>query len=348
MPQVRSIRVSLASALVAAALTLTGIPLHAVAPTAPTNLAAVVNGQDVTLTWTASANNPTQYTLLAGFASGETVAAFPLSGAATSVSASAPPGTYYVRLVASNADGTSEPSNELTVVIGCAPGTARNFRVMQRGAEAFLFWVPVSGATSYALQAGFVPGETAVQFNLPGNTFNVGVPSGTYYARVIPMNGCGNGAATPDMLVTSPNNTVRAADPATGTVLAMPDIRNLLERINASMPPTQENSCPTGRKYETNPWLNNIVDQLRTYDTRFGYNAKPTRGPADNNGFPVIAAGDEIAYFRGSGNAQGSSDVYAIDVLFASCGGAPELTYRDIAPEPAIWTGAGRFTGDQR
>jgi hypothetical protein len=347
MFQARSVGVSLACALVASALIVTAIPLRAAAPTAPTNLSAIVDGQSVTLTWNPSANSPTQYTLLAGFAPGQTVASFALSGATTSFQASAGPGTYFVRLVASNADGSSAPSNEVTVVIGCGPGAVRNLRSMQKGAELFLFWLPASGATSYALQAGFAPGQTAVQFNVPSNTLNVTVPTGAYYARVIPTNGCGSGAATPDMLVTSPNNTVRALDPAPGTVLAMPDVWHLLQQINATMPPTQENSCPTGRKYELSPWLNNIVDQLRTYDTRFGYNAKPTKTSVDNNGFPVVAAGDEIAYFRGLGNAEGSSDVYAIDILFASCGGAPELTYRDIAPEPAIWTGAGRFTGDQ-
>jgi hypothetical protein len=353
MLQARSIRASLVCALVAIAFPLTGVPLRAVAPTAPTNLAAVVNGQNVTLTWTASANNPTQYTLLAGFGPGQTVAQFPLSGAATSFSASAGPGTYYVRLVASNADGTSEPSNEVTVVISCAPGAPLNFRVMQRGAEAFLFWVPAAGATSYALQAGFAPGQTAVQFNLPGNTFNVGVPTGAYYARVIAANGCGNGPATPDTLVTSPSNTVKVADPAPGTVLALPDIQQLIFRLAAANPPTLSNSCPTGRKYEPNPWLNYMVDALRTYDLRFGYNAKPTRGPDDNNGFPVIAAGDEIAYFRGAGTPmQGSSEVYAIDILFNHCdvirGGQPIVDFRNIAPEPAIWTGAGRFAGDQQ
>lgn len=348
MLQARFIRVSLACALVASALVLNSAPLSAVAPTAPTNLVAIVDGQDVTLTWTASANSPTQYTLLAGFAPGQTIASFTLSAATASVQVTAPPGTYYVRLVASNSDGMSAPSNEAVVVVTCTPGSGKNFRMMQKGAEGFLFWNPVGGATSYALQAGFAPGQTAVQFNLPSNTFNVAVPSGAYYARVIPMNGCGNGAASPDLLVTSPSTTVRVADPAVGTVLAMPDIWDLLQRINATMPPTQANSCPTGRKYETNPWLNNIVDQLRTYDTRFGYNRKPTKTPDDNDGFPVVAAGDEIAYFRGSGNAEGSYDVYAIDILLASCGGAPQLYYRDIAPEPAIWTGAGRFAGDQQ
>jgi hypothetical protein len=49
---------------------------------------------------------------------------------------------------------------------------------------------------------------------------------------------------------------------------------------------------------------------------------------------------------------EGSSEVYAIDILFNHCdierGGQPSMTFRNIAPEPAKWTGAGRFAGDEQ
>ena len=54
--------------------------LRAVAPTAPSNLAANVSGLNVTLTWGASANAPTQYILQAGFAPGQTAITVPLAG----------------------------------------------------------------------------------------------------------------------------------------------------------------------------------------------------------------------------------------------------------------------------
>jgi hypothetical protein len=339
-------------ALITSALILSTTSLLAVAPTAPTNLAADVNGPEVTLTWTASANSPTAYTILAGLGPGQTIVSLPVSGATTTLQVNAPPGTYFVRVVASNADGSSSPSNEITVNVGCTPAAPKNFRVMQKGAEAFLFWNAATSATSYALQAGFGPGRVDVQFNLPGTTFNVLVPAGTYFARVVPVNGCGSGRASQEVTVTSPSNSVRVADPEAGTLLSLPDIEQLIIRYANQNPPTLNNSCPTGRKYEPNPWQNGLIDFLRTYDTRFGYNAKPTRTAVDNNGFPVIAAGDEIAYFRGSGAPmEGSPVVFAIDVLFNHCdverGGQPGLTFRNIAPEPAIWTGAGRFAGDQ-
>ena len=177
---------------------------------------------------------------------------------------------------------------------------------------------------------------------------NANVGAGTFALRVIATNPCGNGPASNEIMPSFPSNSGREADPDPGTILGLPDIQALIFRLGAEIPPTEATTCPTGRKYEPNPWQNQIVDRLRTYSTRFGYNAKPTRTAVDNNGFPVIAAGDEIAYFRGSGTGEGSSNVYAIDILFNHCGGSPGMTYRDIFPEPAIWTGAGRFTGDQR
>ncbi|MEW6322101.1 MAG: hypothetical protein AB1635_13570 [Acidobacteriota bacterium] len=60
----------------------------------------------------------------------------------------------------------------------------------------------------------------------------------------------------------------------------------------------------------------------------------------------MVAAGDEIAYFAGSGNAEGSSNAYFIDILFGHCGPNPSVTFRNFTgEEPGIWTGAGRFTG---
>ena len=196
MLNARSIRAFCGWMSIAAVVGVSSTPLAAIAPTAPTNLAAVVNGQDVTLTWTASQNAPTQYTVLAGFAPGQTIVNFPLNGATTSVSVAAPPGTYYVRIVASNADGSSAPSNEIVVNVTCRPGTPLNFRVMQKGAEAYLFWNPAAAATGYTVQAGFAPGENALQFALPGNTFNVLVPAGSYFARIVATNGCGPSAPT--------------------------------------------------------------------------------------------------------------------------------------------------------
>ena len=64
----------------------------------------------------------------------------------------------------------------------------------------------------------------------------------------------------------------------------------------------------------------------------------------DNNGVPVIAAGDEAAYHYGAGPDQGSFDVHLVDMLIGHCGDCPSLTWRVFTgEEPGFWTGAGRF-----
>ena len=133
--------------------------LTAAPPTAPSNLVANVSGLNVSLSWAASGNAPTQYILQAGFVPGQTAITVPLPGSQTFFNASAGAGTYYVRVVAMNADGTSAPSNEVTVVLtsGCAPPSAPlNLRAMIRGGELFLFWRrPQAGAVSgYSVQVG--------------------------------------------------------------------------------------------------------------------------------------------------------------------------------------------------
>jgi hypothetical protein len=123
----------------------------------------------------------------------------------------------------------------------------------------------------------------------------------------------------------------------------LPDVRAQVAQFNAERPELMAQSCPNGLKYVNNPWLDYIVDRLRQTDPRWGYNGKPTRTASDNNGVPVVAAGDELAYFYGSGTAQGSDQVYLVDILESHCG-TPRLTWRVFTgEEPGRWTGAGRF-----
>jgi hypothetical protein len=328
-----------------------GLTLRAVAPTAPTNLTQSTSGLSTMLTWSPSANSPTQYIVQVGFSPGTTALTFNVSGATPTLSGSGAPGTYYVRVVAVNGDGTSGPSNEITVTLtaGCSPPSPpRNLRAIIRGAEAFIFWIPPAAGspTGYSLQVGGGPGQTFAQYPTAATTLNGTVGAGSFSARVIANSPCGASAASNEISLLFPGNTVRVADPDPGTSLGMPDIAALVNRIHNENPGLVNQSCPNGRKYENNPWQDRIVDRLRTYDTRFAYNAKPTRTPADNNGFPVIAAGDEITFYAGAGPAQGSGNVYAFDILFDHCGVAPaQNVFRNIAPEPAVWTGANRFVG---
>jgi len=148
------------------------------------------------------------------------------------------------------------------------------------------------------------------------------------------------GATAPTTPTTPSTSTgPRTPDPAPGVRLPLPDMRSTLARFGDA-----SQSCPRGLKYVNNPWQDRVIDAFRQVDTRWGYNGKPTRTAADNNGVPVVAAGDEAAYHYSGGPDQGSPDVHLVDMLTGHCGDAPTLTWRVFTgEEPGFWTGAGRF-----
>jgi IPT/TIG domain len=88
-------------------------------PSAPTGLRFTLSGSTVTLTWNASAGSPRSYLIEEGSFSGGTNLKVSDSGStSTSVAATdVGPGTYFVRLRAQNACGTSRPSNEVVIVV---------------------------------------------------------------------------------------------------------------------------------------------------------------------------------------------------------------------------------------
>ncbi len=73
----------------------------------------------MTLTWTAPTTGGavTGYTLELGIASGVTNASYPLTAATTVTTPALPRGTYFMRIKAKNAAGTSAPSNEVKLVV---------------------------------------------------------------------------------------------------------------------------------------------------------------------------------------------------------------------------------------
>jgi predicted phage tail protein len=89
------------------------------APQSPTSFIATLNGTTVNLAWAFGGGcAATNYMVQAGSASGLADIAVVNAGTALSFSATAPPGAYYLRVVAQNAFGSSGPSNEASVVVG--------------------------------------------------------------------------------------------------------------------------------------------------------------------------------------------------------------------------------------
>jgi hypothetical protein len=94
------------------------VPPTSTPPSAPGTLSAAVSGGVVTLSWGAAAGNATSYVIEAGTAAGLTnIGALPTGHLDTTWSTPAPPGTYFVRVRATNAFGPGAPSNEARVVV---------------------------------------------------------------------------------------------------------------------------------------------------------------------------------------------------------------------------------------
>ncbi|MEZ5419890.1 MAG: PQQ-binding-like beta-propeller repeat protein [Vicinamibacterales bacterium] len=94
------------------------VPEPQTPPSRPGTLLGSVAQGAVHLRWDAATGNPATYIVEAGTASGlANLAVFPTGYLDTWLNAAPPPGTYYVRVRATNAFGVSPPTNEVTLVV---------------------------------------------------------------------------------------------------------------------------------------------------------------------------------------------------------------------------------------
>jgi hypothetical protein len=174
------------------------------AAVAPSALSHQVSGQTVQLNWTA-ASDTTEMVLEAGSASGQAnLVVLPLAGSARSFTTTGVPfGTYFVRTRARNACGTSPPSNEVVVVVGCtAPNAPTGFAANVNGNTVTLNWNG-PGATSYVIEVGSAPGlSNVVVAALPPPPVVAIAPPATYFARLRGQNACGTGPPSSEIVVT--------------------------------------------------------------------------------------------------------------------------------------------------
>jgi hypothetical protein len=138
------------------------------------------------------------------------VATLPTGSSATSFALGVlPVGQHHVRVRAMNAAGTSAPSNEVIVTVGCiaAPNVPTWLGVTQNsGGRVAFHWNAALGApTTYLLEAGSAVGLADlanVDLGGTGTSFVAsGVGAGTYHVRVRAANACGKGAASNEVEV---------------------------------------------------------------------------------------------------------------------------------------------------
>jgi hypothetical protein len=179
-------------------------------PEPPLDLVAVVTGNTVTLSWRAAAQSiATAYRLVVGSGSGASdLGSFDV-GSATSFTANAPDGAYFVRAVAMNPCGVGAPSGETAVVVGNAvvpPGPVFALEGGASGSTVSLSWAAPSvgsGPFQFRIEAGSGPdGANLATITVAGTTFTTaGVPPGVYYVRVRAVGAGGVGPASNEIVI---------------------------------------------------------------------------------------------------------------------------------------------------
>jgi hypothetical protein len=131
----------------------------------------------------------------------------------------------------------------------------------------------------------------------------------------------------------------RTPDPAPGQKLPLPNMYGVVLEIATQYPAALRNSCQHGGG--TWEFMDRVVNRLRQYDTRWGYNWK--RGVV---GDPSL---DVVDYHWGPGADEGSTAVYIIDIITGHCGPDPQPGWADVTQVTldsgtiGRWTGRGRF-----
>ena len=194
-------------------------------PGAPT-LTSAVNGGLVRLAWSdPDGCSGTTYRLLVGSQPGAANLG-EIAVSDTVFATAAPPGTYYVRVVAQTALGSSDPSNEVTLAVGsgCAPPTLDSILgATLTGNQVTLQWNPVAPSAAlaadaawpmaYRLEVGSAAGAANLFVFPVGRTtaMSAAAPAGVYYARVRAADACGAGPPSNDVVISVPERSNRRA-----------------------------------------------------------------------------------------------------------------------------------------
>ena len=184
-----------------------------------------------------------------------------------------------------------------------------------------------------------LPANTLLYWRAFGTNGTVtGPPSATHSFRT-PAAGGGGGGGGGGNVPPPPAGGGRTPDPAPGQRLPLPNMFAVVSQVASQYPAALRNSCQEhGGSWE---FLDRVVNELRKYDTRWGYNWK--RG---NVGDPSM---DVVDYHWGRGADENSTEVYIIDIIGGHCGSNPQPAWNDVTDVTynsgtiGRWTGRGRF-----
>ena len=178
-------------------------------PLPPTALTTTINGTTLSLAWSAPLDAVTSYVFSAGTASGLSDAATTtLPASLTAISGTVRGGTFFVRVQAANACGTSGPSGEVFFTIGAPdplPAAPTNLAASVTGSTVSLTWsAPAGPVTGYVLEGGTALGLAnigAIQVGAVTSFAIPGAPPGVYAVRVRGVTSAGSGAPSADVVV---------------------------------------------------------------------------------------------------------------------------------------------------
>jgi hypothetical protein len=192
----------------------------------PVLTVAALQHDAVTLSWLPPPGSPPPdaYQLEGGVQPGQSIAAFPLSGQASSFSIRLAPGRYYARLYAVRGAMRSQASGEVGFDIGLAdvPSAPENISAFALGSDVALRWRPsFSGGPTDSVEVQ-VSGPISTVLSLPpsGDIAVGGVPSGVYTLTFRGRNASGLGAEAPPVTVVLPGGAVVPKDSPAGAANA--------------------------------------------------------------------------------------------------------------------------------
>jgi hypothetical protein len=243
---------------------------------------------------------------------------------------------------------TSSNRPELIVATGKVSGTSDvSYRFELSVSNSFAtinaaLTVPRSLTTTTSVVLGELPYDTTFYWRVSASDGVVTTAYSNVHTFKTPK-----GASVPTPTPTpTPTSTPppsgggpRTPDPPAGQRLPLPNMSRIVEEVARDYPNAVRNSCQEhGGTWE---FMDRLVDRLRQYDTRWGYNCK--RGNCNDPSYDVVD------YNYGSGRDEGTTNVYIIDVLGGHCGSNPTPAWIDQTQATVNsgtigrWTGRGRF-----
>lgn len=321
------------------------------APAAPTNLQVARNGNSIVAAWTPGAGGGavSTYQVRVGLTPGATNFIFPTAGPSF-VAGPVPTGTFYLRVVATNAAGVSDASNEVTLNMvqgACDPPPSPALTASAFSTFLSVGWAPIPGVSTMVFDVGLNGSPYIANLPLPAAAGGVAttVGLGTYTLSGRAVFSCGSVSAPSVVTVVvdgAPPAGPRQPNPAPGTRLPQPSyLRSVVEQAARDMPGQLANSCV--EHGGNNRFLFELTRRLRAIDNRWGNNIKRTNQGLSQD---VVTYNNSALPDEGvrTGPTSATLNMYMYDVIGGHCGSNPGPNWQEVHSATIAKGEAGQWT----